>query len=40
MKLKFVLSSNLLNPSNLKEKILKFMLSTISDDSKNVLLHE
>ncbi|CAD8139343.1 unnamed protein product [Paramecium pentaurelia] len=40
MKLKYLSSSNLLNPSISQEKLIKFIISTISDDSKNILLHE
>ncbi|CAK75365.1 unnamed protein product (macronuclear) [Paramecium tetraurelia] len=40
MKLKYLSSSKLLNPRACQEKLIKFIISTISDDSKNVLLHE
>ncbi|CAD8052862.1 unnamed protein product [Paramecium sonneborni] len=39
MKLKFLCSSGLFSQSNQKEKFIKSIISTISDESKNKLLH-
>ncbi|CAD8067353.1 unnamed protein product [Paramecium primaurelia] len=40
IKLKFLISSKLINPNIIKDKFIKFMISTISDESKNILLHQ
>lgn len=39
MKLKLLIASKLIDPSLIKEKLIKFIISTISDESKNDLLH-
>ncbi|CAD8060995.1 unnamed protein product [Paramecium primaurelia] len=40
IKLKFLIASKLIDPCVIKEKLIKFIISTISDESKNVLLHQ
>lgn len=40
MKLKFLITSKLIDPSVIKEKLIKFIISTIPDESKNLLLHK
>ncbi|CAK73128.1 unnamed protein product (macronuclear) [Paramecium tetraurelia] len=39
-KLKLLLTSNLIDPRVIQENLIKFVISTISDESKNVLLHQ